>query len=43
MIFLRDEDTAEHWVAEEAGLRDAFPLTDAVRFAGAYFCPLVGR
>jgi len=42
MIFLRDEETAQSWVAEEAGIRDAFALADAVRFAGAYFCPLLG-
>ena len=42
MIFLRDEETADRWVTEEAGIRDAFALIEAVRFAGAYFCPLVG-
>ncbi len=41
MVFLRDEEAAARWVGEESGSRDVFALSDAIRFAGEFFGPLL--
>lgn len=41
MIFLRDDEIAETWLAEDRGNREIFTLEDAIYFATGFFKPLV--
>ncbi len=41
MIFLRDSETAEQWLAEDPDNREIFGLQDAVEFGSRFFVPLM--
>jgi len=41
MVFLADADTARHWQQQDSDNTDLFELPEAVRFAAAYFLPLL--
>jgi mercuric reductase len=41
MVFLRDGDTARHWVKEGEGEKTEFTLDEAVAFGATFFVPLV--
>jgi mercuric reductase len=41
MIFLRDADIAQEWLAEDAENREIFTLQKSVEFAARFFVPLV--
>ncbi len=41
MIFLRDRETAEQWLAEDPDNREIFGLQDAVEFGSRFFIPLL--
>jgi len=41
MVFLRDAETAQHWQQQDSDNISLFELPDAVRFAAAYFRPLL--
>lgn len=41
MIFLRDNNIARQWLADETGNREVFTLQEAVEFGGRFFSPLV--
>jgi hypothetical protein len=41
MIFLRDAETAQHWLAEAMSDREIFTLPEAVQFASRFFVPLL--
>lgn len=43
MIFLKDAQTAAHWLSEDPGNREIFDLRDAVDFAADFFTPLVAE
>ena len=41
MIFLRDDDIAQAWLADDLENREVFTLQDSVTFAERFFVPLV--
>ena len=41
MIFLRDTETAQKWLADDSEGREVFTLQEAVRFASQFFIPLL--
>jgi len=41
MVFLADAETAQHWQQQDSDNTDLYELPDAVRFAAAYFRPLL--
>ncbi len=41
MIFLRDRETAEQWLAEDPDNREIFGLQEAVEFGSRFFVPLM--
>lgn len=41
MIFLRDAETAQKWLADAAGDKELFTLPEAVQFASRFFVPLL--
>ena len=41
MIFLRDGDVAQNWLAEDAENREIFTLQQSVEFAERFFVPLM--
>ena len=41
MIFLRDTETAQQWLADDSDGREVFTLQEAVRFASQFFVPLL--
>ena len=41
MIFLRDNETAQKWLADGSGGREVFTLQEAVQFASRFFVPLL--
>ena len=41
MIFLRDNETAQNWLADGSGGREVFTLQEAVQFASRFFVPLL--
>ena len=41
MIFLRDTETAQKWLADDSDGREVFILQEAVRFASQFFVPLL--
>jgi mercuric reductase len=42
MIFLRDGEVAEQWLAADPENREIFTLPDSVTFAAQFFVPLMG-
>ncbi len=43
MIFLKDEEIANKWLAEDTDNREIFTLDEAIEFASSFFKPLVGK
>mgnify|MGYP001256895172 CR=1 FL=1 len=41
MIFLRDTETAQQWLADDSDGREVFTLQEAVQFASHFFVPLL--
>jgi mercuric reductase len=41
MIFIRDEETAQQWLADAVGDKEVFTLQEAVQFASRFFVPLL--
>jgi len=41
MVFLKGEDLASNWQAEDSGNREIFDLHEAVEFAARFFVPLM--
>ncbi|MCB0213304.1 MAG: hypothetical protein KDJ52_28435 [Anaerolineae bacterium] len=41
MIFLRDAETAQKWLADDSAGREVFTLQEAVQFASRFFAPLL--
>lgn len=41
MIFLRDTETAQKWLSDDAGGREVFTLQEAVQFSSRFFVPLL--
>ena len=43
MIFLKDEEIANKWLAEDTDNREIFTIDEAIEFASRFFKPLVGK
>ena len=43
MIFLKGQQTASDWLAEDSCNREIFDLNDAIQFAAGFFTPLITR
>ncbi|MGB5537012.1 MAG: alkylmercury lyase family protein [Thiogranum sp.] len=41
MMFLRDAETAQQWLADDPDNREVFTLQEAVEFGGRFFAPLL--
>lgn len=41
MIFLKDKEIAEQWLADDSANREIFSLKDAVEFSARFFVPLM--
>jgi mercuric reductase len=41
MMFLRDSEIAQQWLADDSKNREVFTLQEAVEFGGRFFAPLV--
>ncbi|NOQ68498.1 MAG: hypothetical protein GQ573_00075 [Gammaproteobacteria bacterium] len=43
MIFLKDEEIANKWLAEDTDNREIFTIDEAIEFASSFFKPLISK
>jgi hypothetical protein len=41
MMFLRDSEIAQRWLADDSDNREVFNLQQAIEFGGRFFSPLL--
>jgi len=41
MMFLRDSEIAQRWLADDPDNRELFTLPEAIEFGGRFFAPLL--